>query len=181
MIIFSERINGMYRDVRKAINEKEKGVVEELAREQVAGGADIMDINLKGLFFICQAAGRVMIRQKSGKIVNISSQAGSVALRYRVAYCSSKGGVDQLTRTLAYEWARYGINVNAVAPTFVITPMTRGMLDAPEFAEYVLGNIPLGRVAEAEEIAYSVLFLSSPLSDMITGHILMVDGGWTIK
>jgi 2-deoxy-D-gluconate 3-dehydrogenase len=142
---------------------------------------DILDINLKGLFFVSQAAGRHMIRQGSGKIVNISSQAGSVALPYRAAYCSSKGGVDQLTRTLAYEWARHRINVNAVAPTFVLTPMTQGMMADETFKTFVLGSIPLGRMVTPEEVAYATLFLAGPLADMITGQILLVDGGWTIK
>jgi len=142
---------------------------------------DIFDINLKGLFFVSQAAGRHMIRQGGGKIVNISSQAGSVALPFRAAYCASKGGVDQLTRTLAYEWARHRINVNAVAPTFVLTPMTQGMMADETFKTFVLGSIPLGRMVAPEEVAYATLFLAGPLADMITGHILMVDGGWTIK
>ena len=86
-----------------------------------------------------------------------------------------------MTRTLALEWAKYKILVNAVAPTFVLTPLTKGMFENKEFLNYVLESIPLGRMAEPEEIAYAALFLASDLSNMITGHILMVDGGWTIK
>jgi len=141
----------------------------------------VHNINLKSLFFICQAAGREMIKHRRGKIINISSQAGSVAIPFRSAYCSSKGGVDQLTRVLALEWSKYNINVNAVAPTFVETPMTKKMFDDPEFKKFVLDSIPLGRMATPEEIAYPVLFLATEYADMITGHVMLVDGGWTIK
>jgi NAD(P)-dependent dehydrogenase (short-subunit alcohol dehydrogenase family) len=141
----------------------------------------VLDINLKATFFVSQAAGREMIKKGGGKIIHISSQAGQVALPLRAAYCSSKGGVNQLTRTLAFEWAKYNITVNAIAPTFVLTPLTEGMFKDEAFKEYVLDNILLGRMARPEEIGYAALFLASDLADMITGHILSVDGGWTIK
>lgn len=141
----------------------------------------VLDINLKAAFFLCQAAAKEMMKKGGGKIVNISSQAGLIALPLRAAYCSSKGGVNQLTRTLAVEWAKDNILVNAVAPTFVLTPLTRGMFENKEFLNYVLESIPLGRMAEPEEVAYAALFLASDLSNMITGHILTVDGGWTVK
>ena len=154
----------------------------QLAEEVTEDNWDaVHSINLKSLFFICQAAGRRMIPRHRGKIVNISSQAGSVAIPFRSAYCSSKGGVDQLTRVLALEWSKYKINVNAVAPTFVETQMTRKMFDDPEFKRFVIDSIPLGRMAKPEEIAYPVLFLASDYADMITGHVMLVDGGWTIK
>lgn len=142
---------------------------------------DVMDINLKALFFVTQAAGKVMIEKGGGKIVNISSQAGLVALPLRAAYGSSKGGLNQLTRALAVEWAPHKINVNAVAPTFVLTPLTKDMFLDKEFKRFVLESIPLGRMATPEEVAYAALFLASDLADMITGHVLTVDGGWTIK
>ena len=142
---------------------------------------DVMNINLKAMFFACQAAGKEMIKQAGGKIINISSQAGIIALPLRVAYCSSKGGVNQLTRTLAVEWARHKINVNAVAPTFVETPFTRKMFEDASFKQYVLDSIPLGRMVTPEEVAYATLFLASGLSDMVTGHIFTIDGGWTVQ
>ena len=142
---------------------------------------DLMNINLKAMFFVSRAAGKEMIKQGGGKIINLSSQAGAVALPLRAAYCSSKGGVNQLTRTLAMEWAKHNILVNAVAPTFVETPFTEKMFQDKAFKEYVLGNIPLGRMAKPEEVAYATLFLASDLANMITGHILTVDGGWTIQ
>lgn len=143
---------------------------------------DVQNINLRAMFFICQAAARHMIaRGGGGKIINISSQAGAVALPLRAAYCSSKGGVNQLTRELAVEWAKEKILVNAVAPTFVETPFTAKMLEDENFRNYVVESIPLGRMVKKEEIASAILFLASDLSNMITGHILAVDGGWTVK
>ena len=139
----------------------------------------IMDINLKGLFFVAQAVGKVMISQKSGKIINVSSQAGSVGLLRRTAYCASKGAVNQLTRVLAIEWARYNIHVNAIAPTFVETPLTRPMLQDKDFHQYVMRNISLGRVGKPEDIVGAVIYLASRASDLVTGHVLLIDGGWT--
>ena len=141
----------------------------------------IMDTNVKGLFFCCQAVGRQsMIPRKQGVIVNISSQAGKVALPLRAAYCSSKGAVDQLTRVLAFEWAKYGVRVNAVAPTFVETPFTKEMLIDQEFKNFVMNKIPLKRLATPLEVANVVCFLATNQSSMITGAIIPVDGGWTI-
>jgi len=141
----------------------------------------VLDINLKTLFFVCQAAGRKMIQKRSGTIINISSQTGTVALPLRAAYCSSKGGVNQLTKVLALEWAPYGVTVNAVAPTFVKTEFTEKMFTDQAFKQYVLDSIPLGRMAEASEVAYAVLFLACDFARIITGSVLAVDGGWTIK
>jgi len=140
----------------------------------------VMDTNLKGTFFCCQAVGKVMIRQKRGKIINISSQAGSVGLIKRAAYCSSKGAVNQLTRVLAVEWAKHNITVNAIAPTFIETPMTRPMLEDKEFSDYVFGNILMDRLAKPEDLTGGMIYLASGASDMVTGHILHIDGGWTV-
>jgi len=141
----------------------------------------IMDTNVKGLFFCCQSVGKQsMMPREKGVIINISSQAGKVALPYRAVYCASKGAVDQLTRVLAYEWAKYKIRVNAVAPTFVETPFTEKMLNDLEFREFVMSNIPLKRLATAEDVANAVCFLASDESNMITGAVIPVDGGWTI-
>jgi 2-deoxy-D-gluconate 3-dehydrogenase len=139
----------------------------------------ILDINLKGLFFTTQAVGRVMVGQKHGKIVNIASQMGVVGYWKRAAYCSSKAGVVNLTRVLAFEWAQYGIRVNAIGPTFVETPLTRPMFEDQAFRDDVLGRIPLGQLAKPEDIASAVVYLAAPVSDMVTGHTLLVDGGWT--
>ena len=137
----------------------------------------IMDVNLKGVFFVAQAVGRVMIRQKRGKIINVSSQAGSVGLLRRAAYCASKGGVNLFTRVLAIEWAPHNINVNAIAPTFVETPLTGPMFQDKDFREYVMGNISLGRIGKPKDIVGAAIYLASAASDLVTGHVLLIDGG----
>ena len=139
----------------------------------------VLDVNLKGLFFMSQRIAREMIRTGSGKIVNITSQNGVVGYYKRAAYCSSKAGVVNLTRVLAIEWAQYNINVNAVGPTFILTPLTQATFDDPVLREDLLSRIPLGRVGQPEDVVGSVVFLASPAADLITGHTLLVDGGWT--
>ncbi len=121
----------------------------------------VIDSNLTGLFFCCQAVGRIMVNQKSGKIINISSQTGTVAIQWRAAYCSSKAGVNLLTKELALEWGPYNINVNAVAPTFIETPMTRPMLENQAFREMVLSKILLGRVGQPKDVLGAVIYLAS--------------------
>jgi NAD(P)-dependent dehydrogenase (short-subunit alcohol dehydrogenase family) len=141
----------------------------------------VQDANLKGTFFMSQAVARRWVSSRvSGTIVNIASQAGLVAIDLRAAYCSSKAGVINLTRELALEWAEHGIRVNAVAPTFVRTSMTESMLADERFEQEVLSMIPLGRVAAVDDVAAAVLFLMSGAAACITGHTLVVDGGWTI-
>ena len=142
---------------------------------------DVLNINLRALFFVSQAAGREMIQRRSGTIINVSSQAGLVALPLRAAYCSSKGAVNQLTRTLALEWAPYNVTVNAVAPTFVETPLVAEMFKEESFRQYVTDSIPLGRMPSTADVARAILFLASDWAGNITGHILSIDGGWTIK
>ena len=139
----------------------------------------VLDTNLKGLFFCSQKAGAVMREQGGGKIINIGSQMGSVGGFFRAAYSSSKGGVVQLTKVLAIEWAKYGITINTVAPTFIHTPLTKPQFEDEDFYQEVLSKIPLGRVGEVEDVAGSVIFLASSASDLITGHTLLVDGGYT--
>jgi 2-deoxy-D-gluconate 3-dehydrogenase len=138
----------------------------------------VLDTNLKGLFFAAQAAGRRMVERRYGRIVNMASQMGFVGFYFRAAYCASKAGVVNLTRVLAVEWAPYGVTVNAVAPTFVETPMTRGMLEDPWFREEVLRRIPLGRLADPQDVVDAVRYLASDAAAMVTGHTLLVDGGW---
>lgn len=139
-----------------------------------------VDINLKGTFFTTQAVAKLMIAQKSGRIINMSSQAGSVTLRGEAIYCMSKAAINHLTRCLAAEWARHGITVNSIAPTFIWTDGTRPSLDNPDFHQHVLGHIPLGRIGDPIDVAGAVVFLASPASSLITGANLMVDGGWSV-
>ena len=142
---------------------------------------DTLAVNLKGTFFAAQAVGKVMIRQKGGRIVNIGSQAGAVALPTESVYCMTKAAIAHLTRCLALEWARHGIAVNAVAPTFIETPGTRRWLEDKAFRASVLKRIPLGRVGSPEEVAGPVVFLAGPKASLITGATLLIDGGWTLQ
>jgi 2-deoxy-D-gluconate 3-dehydrogenase len=140
----------------------------------------VLDVNLKGVFFMAQAAAKkAFIPQAAGKIINIASQNGVIGYYYRAAYCSSKAGVVNLTRVLALEWAKHHINVNAIGPTFLETPLTRPMFQNKAFYEDVVSRIPLGRIGKPEDIVGAVVYLASPASDLVTGHTLLVDGGWT--
>ncbi len=142
----------------------------------------MFDVNLKGLFFMCQAAGKRMIAQNhGGRIINMSSQAGQVGILRHAVYCATKGGVDQLTRVLALEWAPHNITVNAVAPTFIRTPGTAERLDTPEFAADVLSRLPIGRVGDTMDVAAAVIYLASPAAGLVTGTVHLVDGGWTAQ
>lgn len=142
---------------------------------------EMMAVNLRGLFFCCQAAGRIMLEQRYGRIVNMSSQASVVGIRDHAVYCASKGGVNQLTRVLALEWSAEGVTVNAVAPTFIYTPGTAERLDNPEYLEGVLSRLPIGRVGTITDVAGAVIYLASPAAAMVTGTVLLVDGAWTAQ
>jgi NAD(P)-dependent dehydrogenase (short-subunit alcohol dehydrogenase family) len=138
----------------------------------------IIAVNLKGTFLCCQAAARQMVKQGSGKIVNLTSIGGMVGLPNTVAYCASKGGVVQMTRALAIDLAPHKINVNAIAPSLANTPIATSVFQNPKTLEWFLSKVPLGRLCEPRDISEAVLFLSSSASDFITGHILSVDGGY---
>jgi NAD(P)-dependent dehydrogenase (short-subunit alcohol dehydrogenase family) len=139
-------------------------------------------VNLKGLFFASQAAGRVMIAQGHGRIISLSSQAGFVALPTESVYCMTKAAVAHLTKCLAVEWGQHGITVNAVAPTFIRTPGTEPALADPEFRADVLERIAgLHRIGEPMDVAGAIIFLASPAAALITGHTILIDGGWTAR
>jgi NAD(P)-dependent dehydrogenase (short-subunit alcohol dehydrogenase family) len=139
-------------------------------------------VNLKGTFFASQAAGRVMIRQGYGRIINLSSQAGFVALPLESVYCMTKAAISHLTKCLAIEWGKHNITVNAVAPTFIATPGTEPMLADPEFRADVVERIAgLHRIGEPMEVAGAVVFLASPAASLITGDTILIDGGWTAR
>ena len=139
-------------------------------------------VNLKGTFFASQAAGRVMIRQGSGKIINMSSQAGFAALPTESIYCMTKAAIAHLTKCLAVEWGKHNITVNAVAPTFIRTPGTEAALADSAFRADTIERIAgLHRIGEPMEVAGAVVFLASPAASLITGETILIDGGWTAR
>jgi len=141
----------------------------------------ILNLNVRSVFRVSQCAARRMVAQRSGAIVNMSSQMGHVGAEKRTAYCMSKHAVEGLTKALAIEMAPFGVRVNAVAPTYVDTPLTRPFLEDREFRDRVLRDIPLGRLATTNEVADAVVFLASPAASMITGTSLPVDGGYIAR
>ena len=141
----------------------------------------VMNVNLKGSFFMAQAVGRKMIASgKGGKIVNMASQAALIGLDKHALYGATKAGIVNLTKVMANEWGKYDINVNAIAPTVVLTPMAAAYWKG-KIAEEFLKNVPVGRFAQPEEVAAIVLYLSSPASDMLTGETIVIDGGFSIR
>lgn len=139
-----------------------------------------VDINLKSVFFLTKHIGELMKADRQGKIINISSQMSAVGYYDRSVYGTTKGGLTQMTKAFAIEWAEHNINVNAVAPTFIETNLTKKMFEDSSFKEEVLGRIPLNRLAEEQDLFGTILLLASPASDMITGQTIFVDGGWTV-
>jgi len=137
-----------------------------------------ININLKGTFLCCQAVGRVMIKQKRGKIINISSIASFIGGKNISAYVASKGGVSQLTKSLASDWAKYNIRVNAIGPGYFTTDLTEPLRQDPERFSAINARIPLGRWGEPEDLAGIAVFLACDASDYITGQTIFVDGGW---
>jgi NAD(P)-dependent dehydrogenase (short-subunit alcohol dehydrogenase family) len=156
---------------------------ENLAENVLENDFDAtLTVNLKGTFFASQAAGRVMIRQKRGRIINMSSQAGFAALPGESVYCMTKAGIAHLTKCLAVEWGKHGITVNAVAPTFIHTPGTEEYLSNAVKRADVLERIAgLHRIGEPMEVAGAVVFLASEAANLITGHTMLIDGGWTAQ
>jgi NAD(P)-dependent dehydrogenase (short-subunit alcohol dehydrogenase family) len=139
-------------------------------------------VNLKGTFFVSQAVGRVMIRQGYGRIINLGSQAGTVALPGEAIYCMTKAAIAHLTKCLAVEWGKHNITVNAVAPTFIVTPGTEAALNDPAMRADILERIAgLHRVGHPMDVAGAVIFLASPAASLITGDTLLIDGGWTAR
>jgi len=138
----------------------------------------VMDVNVKSVFLCCKHAGRPMLEQGRGKIINISSVRGFQGRAEDAAYAPSKGAVNQLTRSLAIEWGPQGVNVNAIAPAFTRTELAASFLDDPVKSRWVLSRIPMGRTGELDDLFGPVVFLASDASNFVNGHILLVDGGW---
>jgi 2-deoxy-D-gluconate 3-dehydrogenase len=140
---------------------------------------DVIKVNLKGEFRCAQEVGKQMIKQQTGRIINIASVAGLFGSAGTSAYCASKAGIILLTKTLAVEWAKYNINVNAICPGLFVTAMTDTYLKDPSFKQMIKTRIPLARPGMPEELVGTVIYLSSRASEYVTGHALVIDGGWT--
>jgi NAD(P)-dependent dehydrogenase (short-subunit alcohol dehydrogenase family) len=182
-------------EINSAVNEAMQtfGRIDILVNNAGTGKADLMEnvkeddfdyvvsLNIKGTYFTSQAVGKIMIQQRQGRIINLGSQAGVIALSTESVYCITKAAISQMTRCMAIEWAQYNILVNCVAPTFIETPGTERELSDPENKRSIIRRIPLGRVGDVTEVAGPVVFLASPAASLITGTTLVVDGGWTIQ
>ncbi len=171
-----ERFGGIDVLITAAGMNKPKPIVDQPLEDWEA----IMNANLKATYLACKEVGKVMIAQgRGGKVILVSSTRGKLGMANYSGYCPSKGAVDSLTQTLGWEWGKYKINVNAIAPTVFRTPLTQWMFDDQTFQKSFLGRIPLGRMAEPEDLIGTLLFLSSHASDFITGAIIYTDGGYT--
>jgi len=146
----------------------------------IADWDQVLDTNLKGHFLVAQAVVPAMIKQKKGKVINMASILGTVGLENQLPYASSKGGVIQMTKVMALEWARHGIQVNAIGPTYFETPLVATLRNDPERFRFINERTPMGRWGQPEELEGTVIFLASKASDFITGQTIFVDGGWTI-
>lgn len=136
-------------------------------------------VNVRGSFFAAQAAARHMVKAGYGRIIFISSQSGISAIRNQAAYCATKAALNHIARSLGVEWASYGITVNAIAPTFIDTALTRDRLEQPEYRQMVLGKIPSGKLAQLDDVAAAAVYLASREAGMVNASVLSVDGGWT--
>ena len=148
-----------------------------LAETSPADWRLVLDVNLTGVFHGCRAAGPHLIAQKSGKVINLASVLGQVGLAGYTVYAASKGGVIALTRALGVEWARHGIQVNAIAPGWFVTEMNEAAFAEPKLAERLLRDVPMRRTGRLEEIGPLAVYLASPASDFMTGQTLFLDGG----
>lgn len=140
----------------------------------------VMDVNLKSIVLTCKHVGRIMLEQGRGKIINMSSVRGFQGRIGDLAYSPSKGAVNQLTKSLAIEWGRKGINVNAIAPSFILTEISKPFFDDKEKSQWVMSRSPMDRVGELRDIFGPAVFLASDAANFVNGHVLLVDGGWTV-
>lgn len=148
---------------------------EELALNE---WEDILRVNLTGTFLFCQAVGKVMIQQGGGKIINMVSVGAIVGFPRQVGYCATKGGILQLTKVLALDWARFNVQVNAIGPAYIETELTQGMRESKVISESLLRRTPMGRFGKPEEVVGAAIYLASDASSYVTGQTLFVDGGW---
>ena len=141
----------------------------------------VVGLDQRAVFFVAQAVGRQMIKQGSGKIINVASMLGLVGDRQVLPYCVAKGGVIQMTKALALEWAQYNIQVNALCPGYVITPMNEADLKNEKIYEHIIKNIPMRRLGQVEDMVGAVVFMASDYANYMTGQYIVIDGGWTAK
>lgn len=168
------RIDILVNNAGTAITKK----AEELTEEDFDR---VVNLDQRAVFFMSQAVGKFMIKQGGGRIINIASILGLVGDRQVLPYCVAKGGVIQMTRALALEWAKYKIQVNALCPGYVITPMNEADLKNEKIYNHIIKSIPMRRLGEVEDIAGAAIFLASDASNYITGQYLVIDGGWTAQ
>ena len=168
------RIDILVNNAGSAITKKAEDITE-------AEWDRVLNVDLKGVFFCAQAVGRVMIGQKSGKIINVASIFGLVGDKQVLPYCVAKGGVVQMTRALGLEWAKHNIQVNALCPGYVVTPMNEQDLKKEKVSSHILGKVAMRRYGEVEDMTGACVFLASQGSDYMTGQTMVIDGGWTCE
>lgn len=161
------------------VNNAGVALIDNLLEASIEDWDKTMAVNLRAPFLLARELAPKMIAQRSGKIINISSQAGVVALDGHAAYSSSKGGLNMLTKTMTCEWARHNIQSNAICPTVILTPMGEQVWGDPAKGKPMLDKLPLGRFGKPQEVADLVLYLASPASDLVCGETILIDGGFT--
>jgi NAD(P)-dependent dehydrogenase (short-subunit alcohol dehydrogenase family) len=177
-----EQIEAFFGKIDILVNNAGGGFTNLAANVSESEFDDTLALNVKSTFFASQAAAKIMARHGGGKIINMSSQAAFAALPTESVYCASKAAISQLTKCLAVEWGPQNITVNAVAPTFIVTPGTEEQLSNPAFRADVIERIAgLHRIGEPMDVAGAVIFLASPAAALITGHTMLIDGGWTAR
>lgn len=177
----AEKVVSQFGTVDIIINSQGANIKKPAVEFPVRDWDTMFDVNVKSIMLVCREFGKILVEKKSGKVINISSVRGARATFWggNEAYCATKGAVDMITRSLAAEWAPYNINVNAIGPSWVATKFASETLKDPVRLKKGLANVPLGRVAQPEDLMGACIFLASPASDFITGQILYLDGGLT--
>lgn len=179
--IVVQKVYKTYGKIDILINNAGINIPKSVEETSIEDWDKIINLNLKSVFFLTQAVGKIMRRQDTGKIINVSSQMAFIGYSNRSAYAVSKGGITQLTKSLAIEWAPHNINVNAIAPTFTETIMTKELFKDDNFKNEVISQIPLGRLGKPDDLFGAFIYLASEAADMVTGQTILIDGGWTVR